>query len=107
MRWKGRRISTNMEDRRGGGGKAGGISIIGLVVAFVAWKFFGVDPQQAYRATQAVTNSQSAQEGSAPEKLTAGSQSICWNNFGGYGRYMDANFPTIRQKLPTTALSVI
>ena len=74
MRWKGRRISTNMEDRRGGGGKAGGISIIGLVVAFVAWKFFGVDPQQAYRATQAVTNSQSAQEGSAPEKLTAEQQ---------------------------------
>ena len=74
MRWKGRRISNNMEDRRGGGGKAGGISIIGLVVAFVAWKFFGVDPQQAYRATQAVTNSQSAQEGSAPEKLTAEQQ---------------------------------
>jgi len=48
MRWKGRRVSTNVEDRRGGGGaKAGGISIIGLVVAFIAWKFFGVDPQQA------------------------------------------------------------
>ena len=44
MRWKGRRISSNVEDRRGGGGvRAGGISIIGLVVAFVAWKFFGVD----------------------------------------------------------------
>jgi predicted metalloprotease len=40
MRWKGRRVSTNVEDRRGGGGvKAGGISIIGLVVAFIAWKF--------------------------------------------------------------------
>ncbi len=40
MRWKGRRVSTNVEDRRGGGGvRAGGISIIGLVVAFVAWKF--------------------------------------------------------------------
>lgn len=26
MRWKGRRVSTNVEDRRGGGGvKAGGI----------------------------------------------------------------------------------
>jgi hypothetical protein len=35
MRWKGRRVSTNVEDRRGGGGaKAGGISILGLVVAF-------------------------------------------------------------------------
>ncbi len=40
MRWKGRRESDNVEDRRGGGGvKAGGISILGLVVAFIAWKF--------------------------------------------------------------------
>ena len=71
MRWKGRRVSTNVEDRRGGGGaKAGGISILGLVVAFVAWKFFGVDPQQAYQATQAVT-AQSSQQGSAPQSLTA------------------------------------
>lgn len=39
MRWKGRRESDNVEDRRGGGVKAGGISILGLVVAFIAWKF--------------------------------------------------------------------
>jgi hypothetical protein len=72
MRWKGRRVSTNVEDRRGGGGaKAGGISIIGLIVAFVAWKFFGVDPQQAYQATQAVTSAQSSQQGVAPQNLTA------------------------------------
>ena len=57
MRWKGRRVSSNVEDHRGGGGaKAGGISILGLVVAFVAWKFFGVDPQQAYQATKQVTS---------------------------------------------------
>ncbi|MFV5441353.1 neutral zinc metallopeptidase [Acinetobacter oleivorans] len=71
MRWKGRRISTNVEDRRGGGGvRAGGISIIGLVVAFVAWKFFGVDPQQAYQATQQVTAAQQS-NATAPESLTA------------------------------------
>src|SRR5690606_31811079 len=56
MRWKGRRVSTNVEDRRGGGARAGGISILGLIVAFVAWKFFGVDPQQAYQATKQVTS---------------------------------------------------
>ena len=57
MRWKGRRVSTNVEDRRGGGrAKAGGISILGLVVAFVAWKFFGIDPQSAYQATKQVTS---------------------------------------------------
>lgn len=55
MRWKGRRVSSNVEDRRGGGAKAGGISIIGLIVAFAAWKFFGVDPQQAYQTTKQVT----------------------------------------------------
>jgi uncharacterized protein len=63
MRWKGRRVSSNVEDRRGGGGaKAGGISIVGLVVAFVAWKFFGVDPQQAYQATKQVTQQTSTAE---------------------------------------------
>ncbi|MFH3675460.1 neutral zinc metallopeptidase, partial [Acinetobacter baumannii] len=56
--------------RRGGGGvKAGGISIIGLVVAFVAWKFFGVDPQMAYQATQQVTASQQS-NATSPESLT-------------------------------------
>ncbi len=57
MRWKGRRVSSNVEDRRGGGGaKAGGISIVGLIVAFVAWKILGVDPQQAYQTTKQVTS---------------------------------------------------
>lgn len=61
MRWKGRRVSTNIEDRRGGSGaKAGGISILGLIVAFVAWKFFGVDPQQAYQTTKQLSSSMSA-----------------------------------------------
>lgn len=71
MRWKGRRVSSNVEDRRGSGGaKVGGISIVGLVVAFVAWKFFGVDPQQAYQATQQITAAQS-QTSTAPEQLSA------------------------------------
>lgn len=70
MRWKGRRVSSNVEDRRGGGGaKAGGISILGLIVAFVAWKFFGVDPQQAYQTTKQVTSGVQTQAVS-PENLT-------------------------------------
>lgn len=61
MRWKGRRESQNIEDRRGGGGaKVGGISVIGLVVAFVAWQFLGVDPQQAYQMSKQVTQSNSS-----------------------------------------------
>ncbi|WP_151830792.1 KPN_02809 family neutral zinc metallopeptidase, partial [Acinetobacter ursingii] len=70
MRWKGRRISTNVEDRRGGGAaKAGGISILGLIVAFVAWKFFGVDTQMAYQATKSVTQQQQVSD-QAPQQLT-------------------------------------
>lgn len=70
MRWKGRRESNNVEDRRGGGGvKAGGISILGLVVAFIAWKFFGVDPQLAYQATKQVSSAGASQEG-APQNMT-------------------------------------
>ena len=70
MRWKGRRESDNVEDRRGGGGvKAGGISILGLVVAFIAWKFFGVDPQQAYQATKQVTSGNVSQN-TAPANAT-------------------------------------
>jgi predicted metalloprotease len=70
MQWKGRRVSRNVEDRRGGGRKMGGISIIGLVVAFVAWKFFGVDPQQAYQATQQVTQQTSGAETKGLENPT-------------------------------------
>lgn len=62
MRWKGRRVSSNVEDRRGGAGRAGGFSILGLIVAFVAWKFFGVDPQQAYQATKQVTSATASQQ---------------------------------------------
>ena len=76
MQWKGRRSSENVEDRRGGGAaKAGGVSILGLVVAFVAWKFFGVDPQQAYQTTKQVTQGQVSQaiglENPTPEQQEA------------------------------------
>lgn len=44
MCWKGRCVSSNVEDCCGGGGvKVGGISILGLIVVFVVWKFLGVD----------------------------------------------------------------
>lgn len=74
MRWKGRRTSSNVQDRRGGGAvKTGGISIIGVIIAFVAWKFFGVNPMQAYQMSSQVTQSSSAQQ-AAPENETAEQQ---------------------------------
>ena len=49
MRWKGRRQSSNVEDRRGRrlpGGKKGGVSIVGLLLVIgVAW-LTGANPQQ-------------------------------------------------------------
>ena len=72
MDWRGRRQSSNIEDRRGGGAVGGGISIVGLVVAFVAWKFFGVDPQSAYQATKQVT--QGNQQQTAPAQESAAQQ---------------------------------
>ena len=63
MQWKGRRVSSNIEDRRGGGArKVGGISILGLVVAFVAWKFFGVDHHQPNKKKKKMTQQTSVAE---------------------------------------------
>lgn len=75
MRLDDQKESNNVEDRRGGGAvKTGGISILGLVVAFVAWKFFGADPQQAYQVTKQVTTQQQSQptaEQAASKKFLA------------------------------------
>ncbi len=50
MQWRGRRESSNVEDRRrmGGGGaaKMGGIGGAGAIVVFLIAIFFGVDPSQ-------------------------------------------------------------
>jgi predicted metalloprotease/predicted DNA-binding ribbon-helix-helix protein len=44
MKWRGRRTSGNIEDRRGGGmGRAGASAASGLVVALLVGAFFGVD----------------------------------------------------------------
>ena len=45
MKWRGRRTSSNIEDRRGMGGAArtGGIGVIGLIIALVVGAVFGID----------------------------------------------------------------
>ena len=45
MKWKGRRTSDNIVDRRQGGGaaRAGGIGIFGLIIVLVVGMIFGVD----------------------------------------------------------------
>jgi len=56
MRWQGRRTSTNVEDRRGAGGRmvrrGGPIGCGGLlVIVLLAW-MFGTDPQQLIEVVQ-------------------------------------------------------
>jgi predicted metalloprotease len=49
MRWKGRRQSTNVEDRRGmrvPGGRRGGVSCLGIIVVLAIAYFTGANPQQ-------------------------------------------------------------
>lgn len=59
MDWKGRRQSTNIEDRRGGGAKkAGGIGIGGIIIALIVWKVFGVSPNVTLGVTQQIQQTQ-------------------------------------------------
>ena len=62
MDWKGRRQSTNIEDRRGGGAKkAGGIGIGSIIIALIVWKVFGISPETTLGVTQQITqNTQNA-----------------------------------------------
>lgn len=69
MDWKGRRQSTNIEDRRGGGAKkAGGIGIGSIIIALIVWKVFGISPETTLGVTQQM--SQNAQQ-TAPVQETA------------------------------------
>lgn len=53
MKLEGRRVSTNVEDRRGKGtvAKAGGLGLGGIIVAVIVF-FVTKDPQQAFQAAQ-------------------------------------------------------
>lgn len=59
MDWRGRRTSSNVEDRRRGGGgrvrRTGGVGIIGLIIMLVAGLFFGVDLSPFMGGGQMVT----------------------------------------------------
>lgn len=69
MDWKGRRQSSNIEDRRGGGAKkAGGIGIGGIIIALIVWKVFGISPETTLGVTQQM--SQNTQQ-TAPAQETA------------------------------------
>ena len=70
MRWRGRKQSSNVEDRRGSGGSinrrtAGGLGI-GSVVVFALVLFFGGDLQDAFQASSQVSSSSPAPTQTSP-----------------------------------------
>ncbi|MCA1576775.1 MAG: zinc metallopeptidase [Acidobacteria bacterium] len=70
MRWRGERQSTNIDDRRGIGGKVAVGGGLGTVIVIIIALLFGADPQQLLE--QLPSNSpeqvQSSQPGSAEEE---------------------------------------
>lgn len=70
MQWRGRRASSNIEDRRrtgGGAAKVGGIGGAGAIVIVLIAMFLGVDPSQLLGPG----GMDSASPGGAPVELTA------------------------------------
>lgn len=55
MKWRDRRQSRNIEDRRGGG-KAGGIGLGSVVIAVILWALFDVDPSTTLGVANQVSN---------------------------------------------------
>ena len=73
MQWRGRRQSSNIEDRRrigGGAARAGGVGGAGMLVVVLLALFFGVDPRQLLGPG----SSESSSQGGAPVELTAADQ---------------------------------
>jgi len=71
MRWRGRRESDNIEDRRGlRVGRTAGIGGIGLVAVYLISMYFGVDPSVLLGGVQTAQVG-SGQEGSEPYRETA------------------------------------
>ena len=70
MQWRGRRSSSNVDDRRGisGGGIAAGGGVIGLVI-YLIYSFLGgnADPSQMPQITQQTQTTQTAEEKAADD----------------------------------------
>lgn len=74
MRWRGRRQSENVEDRRTAGRPAaavgGGLGVVGIL-AIVVFTLFGGDPQQAQKVVQQMQNAGPVEASGGSTELTA------------------------------------
>ena len=62
MKWRGRRGSRNIEDRRGMSGARGGLSIFGVLIVLGVGYFFGIDVTPLLQATGVGTEEAQPQE---------------------------------------------
>lgn len=67
MRWRGRRQSQHIDDRRGGGRGGAGLSIGGVVIALILWAVFGIDPSTTLGVAQNIGQSQTTQPQTADQ----------------------------------------
>lgn len=69
MQWRGRRQSSNIEDRRGTSvGKKGGIGIGSIIIALILWKVFGVNPATTLGVAEQIQQTRPA--ATAPAELS-------------------------------------
>lgn len=67
MRWRDRRRSSNVEDRRGRGARVGGgLSIGGIIIGLVLWLFFDVNPMTAMQTGQSITQGNASSQQGQP-----------------------------------------
>jgi predicted metalloprotease len=71
MRWKDRRQSTNVEDRRGRTTKGMVGGGVGSIILILAIYFLGVDPSQLTNTSQLDNSGTSSYEGTAEENELA------------------------------------
>lgn len=58
MKWRGRRQSNNIEDRRGSGvAKTGGVGLVGIIIALILWGVFGIDPRTTLGVAEQISPS--------------------------------------------------
>lgn len=64
MKWRGRQGSSNV--RMGGGGKAAGGGIFGIIIGLILWLVFGVNPMTAFQTGQSMSGGTGGQTTTQP-----------------------------------------
>lgn len=70
MKWRGRRQSSNVEDRRSANSKGiGGIGIGSILIALILWKVFGINPETTLGVAQQIQTTASTPATQSPSQI--------------------------------------